>query len=163
MTAGFSIRKAELKDREALTDLCMRSKQSNGYDDAFMAQCADELRVRDGWILDHDFWLAESETGKPVGCIRLSAGDQAGTGELETCFVDPDWQGRRVGRRLFEVLIARADELGLTRIGLDADPSAEPFYARMGFETVGRVPSGSIPGRTLPRMEMTRQLGQRGK
>lgn len=155
MPETFTIRKAELADRDALTDLCMRSKQSNGYDDAFMAMCAEELAVRDSWILDNDFWLAETETGAPVGCIRLSVDEDGVTGELETCFVDPDWQGRQVGRALFEIFRRRAQELNLTRIGLDADPFAEPFYGRMGFQTIGRTPSGSIPGRTLPRMELT--------
>ncbi|WP_269580954.1 GNAT family N-acetyltransferase [Roseibium sp. Sym1] len=151
---AYTIRRAELSDRDALTDLCMRSKQSNGYDDAFMAMCTGELRVRDSWILDDDFWLAETEEGALVGCIRLSTGTDGVTGELETCFVDPDRQGQRIGQRLFDALHGRARDLGLTRIGLDADPFAEPFYARMGFETVGRTPSGSIPGRTLPRMQM---------
>jgi len=151
---GYFIRKARLEDREALTDLCMRSKQSNGYDDAFMVMCAEELRVRDSWIVDQDFWLAESKAGRLVGCIRLTVEDDGVTGELETCFVDPHWQGQNIGRRLFETLHARAQDLKLTRIGLDGDPFAEPFYARLGFETIGRTPSGSIPGRTLPRMEL---------
>ncbi len=162
MTCQFTIRKAEPADRDALSDLCMRSKQSNGYDDAFMALCADELRVRDSWIEDDDFWLAEGPDGKPVGCIRLSTGADRVSGELETCFVDPQWQGQRVGQGLFDVLLQRARELQLTRIGLDADPFAEPFYARMGFQTTGRAPSGSIPGRTLPRMELILDVGYAG-
>ncbi|GAB4537567.1 MAG: hypothetical protein Tsb0019_38740 [Roseibium sp.] len=162
MTGCCTIRRAELRDREALTDLCMRSKQSNGYDDAFMAQCADELRVRDAWIIEDDFWLAEAPDGSVAGCIRLSTGEADGTGELATCFVDPDWQGRQVGQSLFDVLVDRARALKLTAIGLDADPVAEPFYARMGFRTVGRAPSNSIPGRMLPRMELKVDAGQRG-
>ncbi|ASP33718.1 GNAT family N-acetyltransferase [Labrenzia sp. VG12] len=154
MTDGYSIRRARLEDRDALTDLCMRSKQSNGYDDAFMEMCAEELRVRDSWILDNDFWLAEASDGRPVGCIRLSVEEDGVTGELETCFVDPDWQGRQVGRRLFDTLHKRARDLKLATVALDGDPFAEPFYARLGFQTTGRAPSGSIPGRTLPRMEL---------
>ena len=34
-----------------------------------------------------------------------------------------------------------------------AAPNAEAIYARLGFRTIGRSPSGSIPGRTLPRMK----------
>lgn len=160
MTGELIIRRAELHERDALTDLCMRSKQSNGYDDAFMAACADELSVQDSWISDDDFWLAQTGEGKLVGCIRLSLEEGQRTGELETCFVDPAWQGRKVGRQLFEALFKRVQELGLSGIGLDADPSAEPFYARLGFVTTGRTPSGSIPGRTLPRMEMKLNAGQ---
>ncbi|MDN3720037.1 GNAT family N-acetyltransferase [Roseibium salinum] len=155
MTAGIIFRKAELRDRNGLTDLCMRSKQSNGYDDAFMAQCAEELRVRDSWILRDEFWLGEADGRSLVGCIRLSVGDDGEAGELETCFVDPAWRGKGVGRQLFRPAEIR-------RAGTQPDvyrSGCGPvrrgfFYARMGFRTVGRSPSGSIPGRTLPRMEL---------
>ena len=150
----FTIRKAQLCERDDLTDLCMRSKQSNGYDDAFMAQCVEELRVRDSWIAEDDFWVAVADDGVLVGCMRLSTELSKRTGELEICFVDPDWQGKGVGRKLFEKLLSKAKTGGLVKVGLDSDPEAEPFYARMGFQTIGRSPSGSIPGRTLPRMEL---------
>ncbi|WP_434050938.1 MAG: GNAT family N-acetyltransferase [Roseibium sp.] len=153
MTKDFSIRQARLSDKEALTELCLRSKQSNGYDDAFMDACVDELRVRESWISDDDFWVAEAPDGSLAGCIRLSSGETDG-GELETCFVAPDYKGKGVGRALFQTLERRAKTIGLSHIELDADPFAETFYARMGFTTRGRSPSGSIPGRTLPRMRL---------
>jgi len=153
MTKDFAIRPAHQADKEALTELCMRSKQSNGYDDAFMEACVEELRVRDSWILEDDFWVAEAADGSLVGCIRLSSDTGAG-GELETCFVAPDYKGKGVGRTLFQTLEIQARKNGLRHIELDADPFAEAFYARMGFATTGRSPSGSIPGRTLPRMRM---------
>lgn len=155
----YSIRNAVLEDRDRLTDLCLRSKQSNGYDEAFMAQCVEELRVRDSWITKEDFWLAESGEGDMIGCLRFSS-DGQGTGELETCFVDPDWKGKGVAAALFKRLHARALELRVARVGVDSDPFAEGFYSKMGFETVGRVPSGSIPGRTLPRMELILEAGR---
>ncbi|WFE91702.1 GNAT family N-acetyltransferase [Roseibium porphyridii] len=160
MMTDYSIRRAKAEDRDALTDLCLRSKQSNGYDDDFMAQCTEELTVRDSWITGTEFWLAEDSSGKLAGCIRLSVEEDGATGELETCFIDPSCQGKGVGRALFDELHAQANSLKLERIGLDADPFAEPFYARMGFKTVGRTPSGSIPGRTLPRMELELQRGR---
>lgn len=154
MSTDFTCRKARLDEMDALTDLCMRSKQSNGYDDAFMAACEEELRVKRSWIEDDDFWVLETSDGHLAGCIRMELEGTDGAGELATCFVDPDFQGKGAGRQLFENFIARVKELGLKHIWLDADPEAEPFYARMGFVTTGRAPSGSIPGRTLPRMEM---------
>jgi ribosomal protein S18 acetylase RimI-like enzyme len=51
-----------------------------------------------------------------------------------------------------DALLAEARARGLDRIGLDADPNAETIYRKLGFETVGRSPSRSIPGRPLPRM-----------
>ncbi len=153
MTEDFAIRPARHADKDALTELCMRSKKSNGYDDAFMDACTDELRVRGSWIAEDDFWVAEAADGALVGCIRLSS-DKASGGELETCFVAPDYKGKGVGRALFLTLESRAKTIGLRHIELDADPFAEAFYQRMGFATTGRSPSGSIPGRTLPRMRL---------
>ena len=47
-----------------------------------------------------------------------------------------------------------AGTLGFERITLEADPGAEPFYLAMGARRCGSIPSGSIPGRPLPVLEM---------
>jgi hypothetical protein len=39
-------------------------------------------------------------------------------------------------------------------MGVDADPFAAPFYKRMGMREIGVSPSGSIPGRFLPRLSI---------
>jgi len=163
VTNQFHCRKADLADIDALTELCLRSKQSNGYDVAFMAACAEELRVQESWILKDDFWVAEAASGDLAGCIRLENGSEAGSAELSTCFVAPEFQGQGVGHLLFEALLSRVREQNLTRVSLDADPNAEDFYARLGFRTIGRAPSGSIPGRFLPRMELELSSAQQGQ
>jgi len=38
---------------------------------------------------------------------------------------------------------------------IDADPNAEGFYLKMGAERVGESPSGSIPGRMLPLLQVS--------
>ena len=43
--------------------------------------------------------------------------------------------------------------MGARAIGLDSDPHAVGFYEKMGLKVKGWSPSGSIPGRLLPRME----------
>ena len=48
----------------------------------------------------------------------------------------------------------RAKDQGLEILHLDADPFAVPFYESLGFKVVSETPSGSIPGRTLPKMEI---------
>ncbi len=163
MASELVCRKARLDEIDALTVLCMRSKQSNGYDDAFMVACVEELRVQDSWVVNDDFWVVEGADKTLAGCIRLETDRSRSSGELAACFVEPGFQGKGVGRVLFEHFIAKARALKLKHIWLDADPSAEPFYARMGFVTTKRVPSGSIPGRTLPRMEMNLETADQGQ
>ena len=73
--------------------------------------------------------------------------------ELDALFVDPPFIGGGIGGMLLGEVLATARERGIQLIGLDADPGAAPFYARYGARTVGVTPSGSIPGRELPRLE----------
>ncbi|MGR3290401.1 MAG: GNAT family N-acetyltransferase [Paracoccaceae bacterium] len=147
-----TIRPAREDDAEALTVLAMISKQSNGYDDAFMTACAEELRVTPALLAEHDHWVAESNI--PCGFVSLHVDPEGNTGEVAALFIHPDWQRCGVGRRLWTALESTAREKGLTALHLDADPRAEAFYSGLGFITVRRVPSGSIPNRTLPHMRI---------
>ena len=144
------IRAARLDEAELLTDLAMRSKASWGYSDEFMAACRAELTFTPQKMAAWRIWLAES-SGAVVGMIALHVDGQAA--ELEDFFVEPAHQGRGVGAALMDVLLAACRAQGVTQVGLDADPNAEPIYERLGFQQVGWSPSGSIPGRRLPRME----------
>ncbi|MEX2518701.1 MAG: GNAT family N-acetyltransferase [Paracoccaceae bacterium] len=150
MPPEIVIRLARPAEAAALTDLSMRSKQSNGYDEAFMAACRDELTVTPEIVAEGEFWVAAS--GQLLGCARLSGAD--GAGEVNTFFVDPAQKRRGIGRLLWAKLRERASALGFTALELDADPNAAPFYIALGFRVVSQTPSGSIAGRMLPRMRI---------
>lgn len=150
MTA-VTIRPARAADAGALTALSMASKQSAGdYDAAFMAACADELLVTPAILAAHATWVAE--TDHPVGCVRLQI--QSTKAEVHAFFVDPTCKRQGIGRTLWDVTHKAARAAGVTRIDLDADPTAVPFYEAMGFAVTGQSPSGSIPGRFLPRLSL---------
>jgi GNAT superfamily N-acetyltransferase len=127
----------------------MRSKALWGYDEAFMEACRAELTVRKEVIGAGEVWVAE-DGGVPIGL--LSVARHGNDAEVRMMFVAPEHVGRGIGTALWSHLEAQSLALGVSGIVLDADPNAEPFYARMGMRVVGRSPSGSIPGRTLPRM-----------
>ena len=150
----LTLRLARPDEAEALTDLVMRSKQSNGYDDAFMAACADELRVTPARIAKGNFWVAEAK-GKLRGCVTLDPNMATGEGTISTFFIDPDAKRQGVGRALWAEVQTAARSQGMSLLKLDADPAAVSFYQAMGFETVREVPSESIPGRVLPQMDLT--------
>jgi Acetyltransferase (GNAT) domain len=67
-------------------------------------------------------------------------------------FVEPITLRCGVGRTLFVWAINVAIEKGATRLVIDSDPGAAPFYRRMGAHDLGQAPSGSIPRRMLPRL-----------
>jgi GNAT superfamily N-acetyltransferase len=146
------VRKARLEEADALTELSMRAKASWGYDEAFMAQCRAELTVTREKMEAWSVWVAECD-GRVAGVIALARdGDGA---EIEDFMVEPAFQGAGVGSALMRELMDECRTHGLATIRVDADPNAEAIYHKLGFVTVGRSPSGSIPGRTLPRMART--------
>ena len=153
----IEIRRARAEDVDLLTELSIRSKRSNGYDEAFMAACREELTVTGQSLCDGEYWVAEGDD--LCGCACLSADPDGRAGEIHAFFIDPDWQRRGIGRLLWRKLLERAQESGLVRLYLDADPAAVPFYEALGFEVTGDSPSGSIAGRTLPHMTLVLDRG----
>ena len=151
MGKRIEVREARAAECAALTELAMRAKASWGYDADFMAACRAELTLTPEKLAAWRVWVAEAE-GEVAGMIALSL--EGGEAELEDFFVEPRFQGRGVGAALMAAFLTAAREAGAARIGVDADPNAEPIYARFGVVTVGRSPSGSIPGRWLPRMAL---------
>jgi GNAT superfamily N-acetyltransferase len=147
--ANLKIRLARPAEAATITSLAFRSKASNGYGAAFMAACRAELTFDAGRFARGETWLCEDAAGRVLGFFDLRR--EGETAELTALFVEPDGQGRGVGRALWETLEARAAALGARRIGVDSDPAAVPFYLRMGMSPAGAAPSGSIPGRRLPR------------
>lgn len=147
---ALNIRPARPAEAAALSALAFRSKASNGYDAAFMAACRAELTVDARSLARGETWLGEDAAGRILGFFDLRL--ERGTAEVYALFVEPDRKGLGVGRALWDKLEARAAALGATRIGADSDPAAVPFYRRMGLDPAGAAPSGSIPGRKLPRL-----------
>ena len=148
----IEIRRARLDEADILTDLSMRSKRSNGYDDAFMERCREELTVTAARMAAGEYWAAEADRICGVVCLKVTQGEN---GEVHAFFVDPDHQRQGVGRLLWSKVVERAKTLGMKRLCLDSDPAAVPFYQALGFIVIGEVPSGSIEGRMLPRMEVS--------
>jgi GNAT superfamily N-acetyltransferase len=140
------IRDATAADLAPLSALARRSKAHWGYDDAFMAACADELTVTPD-MLDNQTVRLFEDSGTRHGFYAVSVKNrEAG---VELFFVDPPAIGRGVGAALWHDLVLRA-QAGVTGIRIESDPEAEGFYLRMGAVRTGLCPSGSIPGRQLP-------------
>ncbi len=76
--------------------------------------------------------LAEDASGMPVGCGRLLA-----DGHIGRLAVLSAWRGRGVGSALLRRLVDLARSLGHSRVILNAQTQAMPFYARHGFAAVG--------------------------
>jgi GNAT superfamily N-acetyltransferase len=144
----LELRSPKPDEGEALTALCLRSKAIHGYDAAFMAACRAELTVhpqRSG----HRFAVAEA-AGVAVGLAEIAC--EGRVAELQKLFVEPVWIGKGVGRALLDWARQEAISMGADRLMIDSDPGATDFYLALGAVREGLSPSGSIPGRFLPRL-----------
>lgn len=150
MIQRLEIRNPGPEAAEAISALALRSKAHWGYGEAFLEACRGELTYSAEQCASRDM-VAAFAVGQLAGFARV-LGD-APDGELAALFMDPPWMGRGVGKALLGWSLGEARRRGMARLHLDADPGAEPFYAHHGARTVGRVASGSIPGRDLPHME----------
>jgi GNAT superfamily N-acetyltransferase len=145
------LRPARIDEAPLLTALALRSKAHWGYPKDFMERCAAELRVEPDALASGTRHHAVAEVRGEVAGFYVLVPDLAGTALLDALFVEPQWMGRGMGRELFEHARGLAVKLGAARLIAVADPHAAEFYTRMGATPAGEVPSGSEPGRWLPR------------
>ena len=147
----LTIRAATIDELSGLSDLCFRSKASWGYDEAFMEACRRELSFEPCDLELTPIAVAEHD-GKPIGVAQVKVIN--GEADLMKLFVEPGALRRGTGNALLVWATEVAKELGASRLTIDADPDAAPFYRRMGAYDVGQAPSGSVPGRMLPKLAM---------
>jgi GNAT superfamily N-acetyltransferase len=150
------IRPPTIDELPALGDLCMRSKAVWGYDDKFMQACRDELSFKLADLQLTVIAVAE-QCGKVIGVVQVKVSD--GQGDLLKLFVEPERLRSGIGRRLLAWAAGVATDMGASRLFIEADPDAAPFYRRMGAVDVGLAPSSSIPGRTLPKLAVDLRRG----
>ena len=103
-----------------------------------------ELELTPIAIAEHD--------GKPIGVAQLRVVD--GEADLLKLFVEPSALRGGTGKALLAWAIDVAKKRGATRLTIESDSDAAPFYRRMGAYDTGQAPSGSVPGRMLPKLAM---------
>lgn len=159
---ALTVRPVRPDEAEMISDLALRSKAAWGYSEAFIEQCRDELRYTAEQIASERWSFVVAEDGE--GILGLLALLQLAPNELPQqpepdmelagLFIEPDAMGKGVGRALMTVARDHARQYGALHLYIQSDPNAAGFYARMGAEVIGELPSGSIPGRCLPLMRL---------
>ncbi len=143
------IRTPDVVELSALSELCLRSKAVWGYDADFMAACRGELTLHPDDLLSSQIAVAE-RAGTRVGVVQVRLiGQEA---DLVKLFVEPGVLRGGIGKMLLAWAIDAARSMGATRLIIEADPDAAPFYRRLGARDAGLAPSGSIAGRMLPKL-----------
>jgi len=147
----MKLRPPEPHELPPLSALCLRSKAVWGYDQAFLDACRSELTIRAEELESTALQVAEHD-GTLVGVAQITV--EGETADLQKMFVEPRAIGLGIGSALFAWAVWMAKDRGAQRMTIDADPGAVGFYKRMGAVEHGAAPSGSIPGRMLPRLQV---------
>ncbi|GGW59851.1 hypothetical protein GCM10010503_41350 [Streptomyces lucensis JCM 4490] len=137
-TNGVRIRAGRPEEAAALSALVLRSKAHWGYDDAYLAACAEELRLAPQDMADRRVRVAEAG-GRVLGVATLDG--EPPRAELGMLFVDPPSIGRGVGRLLYRHVLTEAGRIGCDMLTITADAHAASFYAAMGARRVAASPS----------------------
>jgi GNAT superfamily N-acetyltransferase len=155
MPPALTFRDALPNEAETLGAIFRRSKQSHGYDDAFMQALTDvgDFVIEPDLIARNTFRLAEMD-GRVVGFAHLMPVDRPDTVYLEHLFIEPDAQGKGVGRALFDWALEEARAQGYAWLEWDSDPNAAAFYEKLGGEKIGEEKSTLVEGRKIPKFRI---------
>ena len=102
-------------------------------------------------LTEHDYVEAIQQTGR--GWVAEVDGEVVGfavgnsrTGNIWALFVDPDYEGRGVGRQLHDVMVAWLWAQGLDHLWLTTDSGtrAERFYQQAKWERAGDGAGGEV-------------------
>ncbi len=149
----WELREARPGDADRLTEIAMEAKASWGYSAEFMEACRAELTITPRRIQDERMVVAEAMEGDLVGFVSVSI--EGGAADVADLFVVTAAQAVGVGRGLWDAACDIARRAGCSQLTVDADPHAVAWYEGRGAVRVGEAPSGSIPGRMLPLLELT--------
>lgn len=147
------VRAAQPNDASNLSALALRSKAHWGYDQTFLNECRDELTYSDKQISNAQFDFYVFEIKQSIVAFYALEFDTTHIAELEAMFIEPEFIGCGLGRKLFSHATSRCQDRAINRLIIQADEFAADFYVAMGAKQCGSRESGSISGRHLPLFE----------
>lgn len=154
----MKIVKAEIHDHEILTAITKKSKGYWGFAENILREWEYLLTITPDYIEKNQVYKLV-QNGQVIGYYGYFSIDE-NTIKLDNLFILPEFIGKGYGRVLINDCIKNIHQSGMSRITLDAEPNAEIFYKKFGFETIGQLAS-SINDRFLPIMEL--QIGNTSK
>lgn len=94
-------------------------------------------------------WLAESNDGQSIGCVRLVS-TAGGSGKIGRLAVVKEWRSRGIAQQLMATTENYARKSGLGRLKLDAQLQAQGFYEKLGYCAEGDIfDDAGIPHRRM--------------
>lgn len=113
-----------------------------------MAEFRDYWRISEATIQSLTLTVAERD-GQPIAFSGLSPQSED-TLLVDFLFVAPEAQRQGIGDLLLKRAEDHAHRQGLSRLYLESDANAGPFYEKRGFRTMATRPSEMSPGKEIP-------------
>lgn len=147
----MEVRRAKAGEGRLLSEIALRSKAYWGYDRDFVEACREALTISESTIASEFVYVLEEESDI-IGffCFDVN-GDKS---ELDDLFIVPEFIGKGYGRLLWNSILEKAKELGISEFTIDSDPYAEGFYKKMGAIRIGEIASTVFKDRKLPLMKV---------
>ena len=148
-TEKMQVLKAHKEDLTILNQITFASKQFWGYSDEQMEAWKEMLTMSESYLTENTVYkLVQDEILGYYSFIIFE-----NYVELDNLFIKPEKIGKGLGTFLLQHLLDEITKLGHHKIVLFADPNAERFYEKMGFQVIGSKPTQDN-ARFLPIMEL---------
>lgn len=144
------IKKSTSELHVKLTEISFVSKKYWNYSDEWMEIWKDDLTITENFITNNYVYHLENEVNEIVGFYAFVKFDNYI--ELDSLFVSPEYIGKGFGNLLMTDFLSKVREIDFNYKKLKAEPFAEIFYKKYGFETVELQLSSKIENRYLPIM-----------
>lgn len=148
----MEIQRAHKDDHIILTNITYKGKAHWGYSKSQLEKWQADLTVSPGYIIENDTFKLIFDD-KIVGYYAVLQVED-NVLKLDNMFVLPEYIGKGFGKFLLLDAINRAKNNKVKKMILDAEPKAEDFYKKFGFETYTLLES-SIKNRFLPQMMLS--------
>ena len=110
----------------------------------------DDLTITENFITNNYVYHLENDVNEIVGFYAFVKFDNHI--EFASLFVLPEYIGKGFGNLLMTDFLSKVNEMDFDFIKLTAEPFAEIFYKKYGFETIELQLSSKIENRYLPIM-----------
>ena len=144
------IKKSTSELHVKLTEISFVSKKYWNYSDEWMEIWKDDLTITENFITNNYVYHLENDANEIVGFYAFVKFDNYI--ELDSLFVSPEYIGKGFGNLLITDFLSKVREIDFNYKKLKAEPFAEIFYKKYGFETVELQLSSKIENRYLPIM-----------
>ena len=146
--SNYTLRPAQLRDIDCLTQIAIRSKSYWGYSSKIINPWQAKLKVTPQFLQNAIHYVAERKETIKGFWIR-SAVEELSEGRL---FVEPSEIRKGCGKALWHAVMIEAKNRGLRYLTWEADSNAVGFYLKMGAVIIDSLPSKFVPGLQLPIM-----------